>query len=117
MAEEDDDATPIFSALPSVMFVGLSDALAEACSPGCDPVLILKVAHPAAALQRMVATHPLLLILGKSVNKANEDAIRQHATAIGSEILLETDLMMDELDAQLRVTVRQAMRARTLRSM
>lgn len=117
MAEEDEDYTPIFNALPSVMFVGLGEELAQACAKGCDPVLVLKVAHAAAALARMVATHPLLLILGARVKPDSEEEIRQHAVAIGAEVLLERDLQLQGLDAQLGGLVRQSMRARERRSL
>ena len=117
MAGSNDDYTPIFNAIPCVMFIGLADDVADVCALGCQPMKILKVAHAAAALPRMVATHPLLVILGAEVPATAEDEVRQHAAALGAEVLLESQLDPAAPLDQLKALVRQAILARSLRSM
>jgi hypothetical protein len=117
VADASDDYTPIFNAIPCVMFVGLGDDAAKVCAQGCEPMKILKVAHAAAALPRMVTTHPLLVILGASVPPAGEEEIRQHALALGTEVLPVSQLDAAAPVEQLKSLVRQALLARSLRSM
>ena len=113
----DDDFTPFFNPVPSVMFVAVGEDLADVCAKGCEPVLVLRVAHAAAALQRMVATHPLLLLLGHAVSAADEDALRQHAGAIGTVVVAERELNLEGQEDWMREAIRGAIRARSTHSM
>ena len=113
----DDDKTPIFNPLPTVMLVGLADDLAEDCAKAADPVSTLRVAHAAAALQRMVSTLPLVILIGASVSEKDEEALRQQATAIGALVRSEREVGGPGLAAQVFDVLKVAVRDRPLRSM
>jgi alkanesulfonate monooxygenase SsuD/methylene tetrahydromethanopterin reductase-like flavin-dependent oxidoreductase (luciferase family) len=113
----DDDKTPIFNPLPTVMLVGLPDDIAEACAKAADPVSTLRVAHAAAAMQRMVSTLPLVILIGASISEKDEDALRQQATAIGALVKSEREVGGPALAEQIFDVLKVAVRDRPLRSM
>lgn len=113
----DDDFTPLFNPLPSVMVVGVPDALEAACAAALEPIKVLRVAHGAAALPRMLANHPLIIIIGASIPEKEVQAIVQHAEAIGAPVLRERDLDMSLLDLQLKTAMRATTKARATRGM
>lgn len=113
----DDDMTPVFNPLPTVMLVGLADDLAEACAKAADPVTTLRVAHAAAAMQRMVSTLPLVILIGASVSAKDEAALRQQAEAVGSLVRSEREYAGEALAEQVFTALKIAVRDRPLRSM
>jgi hypothetical protein len=77
-------ATRKFIAKPGAMAVGLPDALAEASSAHLAPLPVMRVAHVAAACERMVVTRPQVIIALSTVDKL--DVLRERATDIGAEL-------------------------------
>lgn len=59
--------TPLFTTPPTVMFVGSDAALADVCALAMPAVSLLRVGHAAGAVQRMLVTRPLVVIVDESV--------------------------------------------------
>ncbi len=59
--------TPVFTTPPTVMFVGMDPDLADACGNAMPAISLLRVGHPAHAVQRMLVTRPLVVIIDASV--------------------------------------------------
>jgi len=117
-SRDDEETTPLFQVAPSVMMVALSDELAAACARASAPARALRVAHAPAALQRMVAHLPLVIVIGAAVQADDVEAIRHHAEAIGARVMIEAELETgDALDVQLAAAVRIAFRARSTEGM
>jgi hypothetical protein len=118
MPSPEDETTPLFQVAPSVMLVALDDELAAACARASEPARALRVAHTPAALQRMVAHMPLVIVIGASVVAHEVEAIRHHAEAIGARVMMETELEQGAaLDVQLKAAVRAAFQARSTHGM
>lgn len=74
--------TPIFTTPPTLMFVGSNPGLAEVCGRAMPAVSLLRVGHAAAAVQRMLVTRPLVVILDDSVSADDATAIAECARDI-----------------------------------
>jgi len=64
-------ATPLFTTPPVVMFVGSSADLADEAARANPVVPVIRVGHAAAAVERMVVTRPLVVVLDESVPEAD----------------------------------------------
>jgi hypothetical protein len=80
--------TPIFQPAPSVMFVGEGGDLFDSCAAAVPYLSILRVKHAMAALERMMVTRPLVVVVNDEVSAADLGAIMECATNIGAEVML-----------------------------
>ena|ERR1700722_1625794 len=74
--------TPLFTTPPTVMFVGMDSDLADVCGSAMPAVSLLRVGHPAGAVQRMLVTRPLVVIIDDSVSEAYRHEIGECARDI-----------------------------------
>jgi hypothetical protein len=102
------ESTPIFAPAPSAMLVGVEDDDAERCSRHLAPLRILRVRHAAAACERMLATHPFVVVLGGEPREEDLDAICAHARDVRAQVVLLRDFGDD---GDLRATLIEARRA------
>jgi hypothetical protein len=80
--------TPLATRAPCAMLVNVpSDALDDVVTV-LQPLLILKVAHVPAACERMVATWPLVVVLGSQPKESEFEAIRATALDISAQIVI-----------------------------
>jgi hypothetical protein len=87
-----------FRPSPAVMLVAIERKLAqELMSAIYLPVLV--VAHASAACPRMLATHPLAILVGDQVARTDLDALEETATSIGAEVLHLADHRDDPVAA------------------
>ena len=117
MATDDEDLTPLFNPAPSAMLVAVGETLAQECVRALEPIKTLRVGHGQAALQRMLSTHPLVVVVGASVDDGDAGAIRQHAGTFGAHVIHERDLERGDLARQLKSAAAIAMRARATQGM
>ncbi len=66
------------------MAVGLPDALAEAATLHLAPLPVMRVAHVAAACERMVVTRPQVIVV--MANALQVEVLRERAQDVGAEI-------------------------------
>jgi len=74
--------TPLFTTPPTVMFVGMDADLADVCGGAMPAVSLLRVGHPAGAVQRMLVTRPLVVIIDGSVSADQRQEISDCARDI-----------------------------------
>ena len=80
-------ATPIFQPVPCLMVVGSDDGLANEAARALPGITHLRVAHVAAAVERMLVTRPLVVIVDESVAGADFERVAECARDIRAEIL------------------------------
>jgi hypothetical protein len=100
-------ATPLFTTPPVVMFIGSSAELADECARANPVVPVIRVGHAAAALERMLVTRPLVVILDESVPQADVLRVLECANDIRAQVVRASSA----LESELAVTVRTAMMA------
>ncbi len=103
--------TPIFQPVPSLMLVGLEADLAEECTRAFPELLVLRVGHSAAAVERMLVTRPLVVVLGVAI-EGTDGAVLECARDIQAEILRESSVSRAELAATVRASLLEAERNR-----
>jgi hypothetical protein len=84
--------TPIFQPVPSLMLVGLASELADECARAFPALLVLRVGHSAAAVERMMVTRPLVVLLGTELPRGDAEFVAQCARDIQAEVLRESNL-------------------------
>jgi hypothetical protein len=95
--------TPLFHPAPSLMLVGCDDAVTEACQRAFPELLVLRVAHAAAAVERMLVTRPLVVLLSVELTQAREDRlVIECAHDIRAEIVRAWTVPLAELQASIR---------------
>ncbi len=95
--------TPLFHPAPSLMLVGCDDAVAEECQRAFPQLLVLRVAHAAAAVERMLVTRPLVVLLGVELTQGREDGlVIDCAHDIRAEIVRVGSVQPAELEASIR---------------
>jgi len=82
------------------MTVALPDALAEASSAHLAPLPVMRVAHVAAACERMVVTRPQVIVVMTTAQQI--ETLRERATDIGAEL---AELAPDMDDLQVKAAV------------
>ena len=87
-------ATRRFVTNPNAMAIGLSEALADACTQHLAPLPVMRVAHVVAACERMVVTRPQVIVVMANADKL--EMLRERAQDVGVE-LAELTPEMDEL--------------------
>jgi hypothetical protein len=105
-------ATPIFQPVPCLMVVGSDDGLADEAARAFPGITHLRVGHAAAAVERMLVTRPLVVIVDESVAGADFERVADCARDIRAEILRASIPLRANLEASLRSAVVGAERAR-----
>jgi hypothetical protein len=106
-------ATPIFQPVPSLMVVGADDGLADEVARSVPGLAHLRVAHAAAAVERMLVTRPLVVIVDESVAGADFERLVESARDIRAEVLRVSSATRASLEASLQSAVLSAERSRT----
>jgi hypothetical protein len=96
-----------------MMVVGADDALADEVARALPGITHLRVAHAAGAVERMLVTRPLVVILDDSIAGADFERVAECARDIRAEILRASMPLRENLEASLRSAVLGAERART----
>jgi hypothetical protein len=105
-------STPIFQPVPSVMFVGSDDDLATECAEALPHLPLLRVVHAAAAVERMLVTRPLVVVIDESLTEANAARVVECASDIRAEVLRPASDSRGRMAEPLRAAVLAAERAR-----
>jgi hypothetical protein len=105
-------ATHIFQPVPCVMVVGSDDGLANEAARALPGITHLRVAHAAGAVERMLVTRPLVVIVDDSVAGADFERVAECAGDIRAEIVRASIPLRANLEASLRAAVLGAERAR-----
>jgi hypothetical protein len=80
-------STPLFQPVPSVMFVGEDDSLADDCALGLPHLAVLRVKHAAGAVERMTVTRPLVVVVDDTVADGDVEELAACAHDVGAEVL------------------------------
>ena len=96
--------TPLFHPAPSLMLVGCADAVAGECQRAFPELLVLRRSpHAAAAVERMLVTRPLVVLLSVELTQAREDRlVIECAHDIRAEIVRVWTVPLPELKAAIR---------------
>jgi hypothetical protein len=95
--------TPMFHPAASLMLVGCEDDLAEECARAFPELLVLRVAHASAAMERMLVTRPLVVLLGAEITNASEHAVViDCARDIRAEVVRVASVRSEDLQAVVR---------------
>lgn len=105
-------ATPIFQPVPAVMFVGSDDELASECAEALPHLQLLRVGHAAAAVERMLVTRPLVIVIDDSLSEENAARVVECAGDIRAEVLRPPSGSRGRLAEPLRAAVLVAERHR-----
>lgn len=97
--------TPIFQPVPSLMLVGLESGVADECVRAFPSLRVLRVSHSAAAIERMLVTRPLVVLLGPELPRGDAAAVAEIARDIRAEVLRAEELAPGTLVPQLRASV------------
>jgi hypothetical protein len=100
--------TPIFQPVPSLMLVGLAAETADECARAFPGLLVLKVGHSAAAVERMTVTRPLVVVVGHEVPGPDADLVAQCAQDIQAQVLRESSVPPADLPATVQASLRVA---------
>lgn len=83
--------TPLATRAPCAMLVAVpADAEGDVASV-LSPLMLRKVGHVPAACARMVATWPLVVVLGSRPEEAHFEAIRATALDISAQVVIVAD--------------------------
>ena len=91
--------TPTFTTAPCLMFVGSRAEVAEACAQAAQGVPFLRVASAAAAVQRMLVTRPLVIVVDDTIRGREVERINDCASGVGSELVQASATGMAGLEA------------------
>jgi hypothetical protein len=83
--------TPLFLPVPSAMLVGVSADAQASLGPMLGSLAVLKVGHIAGACERMLATWPLVLIVGGRNKEADLQTLRATALDISADVIVLAD--------------------------
>jgi hypothetical protein len=96
------------------MVVGSDDSLADEAARALPGITHLRVAHAAAAVERMPVTRPLVVIVDESVTGADFERVAECARDIRAEILRASMPLRANLEGSLRSAVLADERARAI---
>ena len=105
-------ATPLFTTPPVVMFVGSSADLADECARANPAVPVIRVGHAAAAVERMVVTRPLVVVLDESVPQGDVLRVLEYAKDIQAQVVRASPALQSELAVTVRTALLAAERIR-----
>jgi hypothetical protein len=106
-------ATPIFTTPPALMFVGSDAHLADACAKAMPALAILRVGHAAAAIERMIVTRPLAVVVDAGVSAADLARISECARDVQAEVVRASGAAGEDLTEAIRAAVIAAERSRS----
>jgi hypothetical protein len=104
--------TPIFQPVPSLMLVGVAPELADDCARAFPAVRALRVGHSAAAVERMLVTRPLVVVLGDELHASEVELVKDCARDIQAEVLRASSVDRSDLAASVREALLLAERNR-----
>jgi hypothetical protein len=97
--------TPMFHPAASLMLVGCEADLVEACTRAFPELLVLRVAHASAAVERMLVTRPLVVLLGEEVTGASDAIVIDCARDIRAEVVRVAGVPREDLHATVRASL------------
>jgi hypothetical protein len=105
--------TPLFYPAASIMLVGCEVDLAADLARTFPELLVLNVAHASAAVERMLITRPLVVIVSVEITRSIEDKIVVECTRdIRAEVVRLSSCAPEELHASIRAALLVAERNR-----
>jgi hypothetical protein len=84
------------------MFVGQDDGLADECAKALPQLQVLRVKHAAGAVERMVVTRPLVVVVDDTVSDANAALVVDCANDIRAEVIRASASLRTGLAEQVR---------------
>jgi hypothetical protein len=87
------------------MFVGSDDGLASECEGASPALLLLRVAHAAAAVERMLVTRPLVVVVDESVSDTDLVSLIECAADIRAEVIRAPAARRDSIAAEVRSAI------------
>jgi hypothetical protein len=100
--------TPLFTTPPTIMFVGSDADLADVCGKAMPAVSLLRLGHAAGAVQRMLVTRPLVVIVDASVSEAMGQDIAECAQDINAGFVRANAMSRNTLAAAISAAVLDA---------
>ena len=100
--------TPLFTTPPTIMFVGADADLADVCSNAMPAVSLLRLGHAAGAVQRMLVTRPLVVIIDGSVSEAQGQDIADCTRDINAGFVRAAGISRNELTEAITTAVLDA---------
>ena len=96
--------TPLVRYPPIVMLIALEDAVARECTAALAPLPTIRVAHLAAAIERLLVVHPLAMVVETDPLLPELTVLRERAgdiaaVVVGLEGLREGPLLVLRLKA------------------
>jgi hypothetical protein len=82
------DTTFRFQPTAAAMLVGLSESVASRCAYALGTLRIIRVAHVAAACERMPVTLPRIVVVGEGLSDADANTLRERTIACGAELVV-----------------------------
>jgi hypothetical protein len=70
-----------------VLLVAVSDNVAAHCAAAAPALQMLRVAHAAAARERVMVTRPLAVVLGERLIAADAEDVAYVAADVGAEVV------------------------------
>jgi hypothetical protein len=105
--------TPMFHPAASLMLVGCEDDLARECARAFPELLLLRVAHASAAMERMLVTRPLVVLLGAEVTDVRDGGlVIECARDIRAEVVRVANVPPGDLQASVRASLLLAEKSR-----
>lgn len=105
-------ATPIFTPAACVMFVGSDPAIRDLCAKGLPGLHLLRVGHAAAAVERMLVTRPLAIVVDESLHMTDLERVVECARDIRAEVVHSSKRAGSELVTAVQSAVLAAERNR-----
>jgi hypothetical protein len=100
--------TPLFTTPPTIMFVGSDADVADVCGKAMPAVSLLRLGHAAGAVQRMLVTRPLVVIVDASVSAEHGQDIADCARDINAGFVRATAMTPNALTAAISAAVLDA---------
>jgi len=99
--------TPLVLHAATVMTVGVDEDVADACEEAVEPLPVVRVAHLAAATERVLTLRPVLVVVpARRMADASPDLV-ERADAVGARIVSLDGLRGGPLlDSKLRAALR-----------
>jgi hypothetical protein len=105
--------TPLFYPAASIMLVGCEPDLAAACLSAFPELLVLSVAHAPAAVERMLVTRPLVVVVSDDLTRSKEDRlVIECARDIRAEVVRLAIVARADLHPSIRASILIAERNR-----
>jgi hypothetical protein len=104
--------TPIFRPAPCLMFVACDAGVSEACAAILPGLPQLRVTHAAAAVERMLVTRPLVIVVEESLAGSHLARVVECARDIRAEVVVLPAFPGPDAVAQVASAVQTAERNR-----